>query len=273
MSRKILVLSLVLAGLAAPALADDNFRSPPVADSLHAGQLAGKRALMLAKTGPGPKPVAVTPEEVGDADSFGNKVKWLGLMAGSIVLTNDCTPAPGDPVNPFCVTLNPAPAFTSFNVPNIASITLPARSSQSLLCHWQTPIVNYFAANNTGSPQMFQLRATPTYRIESEVLSESGLVDPGTGLPYGGVIQSGLTAIVKSRTLANAEVESEFISGARVCIGTMISKSALINNYGLSEDQARRFFRRPITITMGISGQARLVENASLYFGTRFVGD
>ena len=50
-------------------------------------------------------------------------------------------------------------------------------------------------------------------------------------------------------------------------------RTALVSNYGLSEAQARRFFRRETTIRLGLSGQARLVENASINIGSRFAGD
>lgn len=218
-------------------------------------------------------PFAVTDEEVGDADSFGRNVKWLGVVAGSIRLAGDCTPLPGDPPDEGCVVLSPAPAPTPFRVDDIDSITLPARASRSLLCHWQTPIVSYSAGNDTGSPQTFTLRAQPVYRIESEVLNEPGLVDPNTGLPYAGVLELPLTAIYKSGTRAPGEEEFEVITSTRMCIGSLIKKSTLISSYGLSPAQATRFFRRPITIHLGISGQAQLVRDAQIYFGTRFVGD
>ena len=38
-------------------------------------------------------------------------------------------------------------------------------------------------------------------------------------------------------------------------------------------DLGVRFFRKPITLTLGISGQARMVNGASISFGTRITGD
>ncbi|WP_158637089.1 hypothetical protein [Arenimonas daejeonensis] len=165
------------------------------------------------------------------------------------------------------------PGQTAFDVPDIDSITLPARSSRSLLCHWQTPIVYYSASNNTGSTQNFTLRAQPVYRIESEVLDEPGLLNPGTGLPYGGEMELPLTAIYKAGSRDPGEYEFEVITGARMCIGSLVSLSSLVSTHGLTPAQARRFFSRPITIHLGISGQAQLVDDAQIYFGTRFVGD
>ncbi len=212
----------------------------------------------------------LTPEEVGDADSFGRNMKWLGLVAASVALSGDCS---GFPTPDTCVTLNPAPAVTTFDLPDLSSITLPRRSSDSLLCHWQTPIVFYQMNNATGIDQLGQFRALPVYRFESEVLEDPSLVDPGTGLPLNGTIEIALSSIFEFGTLAPGETQSKQITFTRTCIAGMISRRSLELNYGLSASQARNFFRQPITIRMGIRGQASMVDSASIYFGTRFVGD
>lgn len=246
---------------------------PPLFLALLATALAGTAPALAGKPGPIAAPAAVTTEEVGDADSFGRNVKWLGLASAFVQLSDTCTPAPGDPPPENCVVVNPAPAATNFHVPDLDSVTLPPRSTQSLICHWQTPIVSYSAQNPTGAPASFSLRVAPVYRIENEVLNEPGLIDPNTGLPYGGVIELALTSINKSSTLAAGDFEFESITGTRMCIGGLISKANLIAAYGLSEAQATRFFRRETTIRVGLRGQARLVENANINIGTRFVGD
>lgn len=273
MIRSTLLLALLAAGLAAPASASaDSFRSPPVADSLAAGKMAAARADRVAKSG-AVTAAAVTVEEVGDADSFGKPVKWLGLMSGFASLQTDCTPPAGEPANPGCITINPAPATTVINAVDVATITLPGRSSETLLCHWQTPIVSYRAFNGTVAVQSFNLRATPRYRIQSEVLDDPTLIDPTTGAPFAGSFVVSLTAIAKGGSIEPGEFESETITGTRMCVGGMVSKAALIAQYGLTEAQAKRFFRKPITITMSITGQARMVDNAVINFGTRITGD
>ena len=82
MIRATLFLALA-AGLAAmPAAADDEFLSPPAADALR----AGRQAAFEAKLRPQATAKAVTVEEVGDADSFGRNVHWMGLLSGYMVL-------------------------------------------------------------------------------------------------------------------------------------------------------------------------------------------
>jgi hypothetical protein len=244
---------------------------PPLFVALLATGLASATPALAAK--PDAAPAAVTTEEVGDAGSFGRNLKWLGLASAFLQLSDTCTPAPGDPPLENCIVLNPAPAATSFNFPDLDRVTLPARSSNSLICHWQTPIVSYSVSNPTGGQASYSLRVTAVYRIENEVLNEPGLVDPGTGLPLAGAIELPLTSIFESGSMDPGEFESEFITGTRMCIGGLVTRDSLVANYGLSEAQARRFFNRQTTIRLGLSGQARLVENASLNIGSRFVGD
>ena len=241
--------------------------------ALLATGLAGSAPALAAKPGPVLAPAAVTTEEVGDAGSFGKNVKWLGLVSGFVQLQESCTPAPGDPPPTNCVEVNAAPAPTSFNLVDVDRITLPPGSTETLLCHWQTPIVSYSAFNPTGGPAMFSLRVTPTYRIENEVLNDPALVDPGSGLPLAGAIVLPLTSINRSSQMDPGDSEFESITGTRMCIGGLISRESLIGNYGLSEAQARRFFRRETTIRLDLVGQARLVDSASINIGTRFVGD
>ncbi len=215
----------------------------------------------------------LTADQVGDPDSFGRNVKWLGLLSAFINLQEDCTPPPGEPPDPSCITLNPAPAPTSFDIPDLDSITLPRRASRSLLCHWQTPVAVYLAANDTGVRQQTRFRVFPVYRIQSDVLNDPALIDPGTGLPLGGVIELPLSAINVMQGIEPGEFQREDFRGTRVCIAGLISKANLMGTYGLSEAQVRDFFRNPITISMGLAGQAQMVTAASINFGTRIMGD
>lgn len=259
--------------LAAPPPEADGFRSPPLADSLAAGQQALAREAKPAKAGGAVAPLALTVEEVGDPDTFGKAVKWLGLVSINMTLTDNCSPVAGEPALENCIELAPAPAPTPINAPDLASITLPGRSAETLLCHWQTPVVSYSLANTTGAPAQYAFRLTPTYRFESDVLDDPALINPATGLPFGGSLSTSLTSVNRFGTLQDGEFEVQYESGTRMCIGGVLSQRSLVQQWGLTEAQARRFFRRPITIVMGLSGNTRLVDGASINFGTRFVGD
>lgn len=219
---------------------------------------------------------AATPATVGDADSYGRYVKFIGLMnTGVITLASDCTPDPAFPPGPedHCIATAAAPAITPINIPDAARVLIPAKSANSLFCHWQTPFVVYGFANPTGTPQPgARIIITPTYTIQNPVLNDPALVDPDTGAPLAGSITVALPGVRRARSLDPGEVQVERENGTRVCDTGIVSK-ALLAGYGLSAAQQAAFFKADTVITMNITGSARLVDFASIIYGTRFVGD
>lgn len=220
-------------------------------------------------------PTAAT---VGDADTFGRTVLWDGLInSGNISMSTDCTPAPGDPApgpDDHCITLNAAPATTSFDIPDIGRMTLPGKSSRDILCHWLTPIVIYSLYNGTGVPATGRITLSPYLKIESTVLNDPTLIDPNTGLPYGGVLETGFAASYQSaRTLQPNERDTQRFSESRVCIGGTISRQGLIQGYGFTNAQVDAFFKQPMTLRLGLRGSASLVDFANIIYAVRIMGD
>lgn len=220
--------------------------------------------------------LAADPAEVGDAESFGRNMKWLGLLqTGNLSLREDCTPPPGTTPGPDdrCIVLNPAPAVTSFSEPDLGRITLPGKSAHSLFCQWVTPFLGFSFFNGTGSSQLARVAITPMIRIENEVLNDPGLTDPNTGLPLAGAIESGLSAShFEQRTIGSGEQEFKRLNYTRTCIGGIVSHNFL-SAYGLSEAQIKQFFKKPTTMRVGVSGSVSMVDDASFFYGVRFVGD
>jgi hypothetical protein len=219
---------------------------------------------------------AAAPATVGDADSYGRYVKFIGLMnTGVISLADDCTPDPAFPPGPedHCIVPNPAPALTSFTINDAARVLIPAKSANSLFCHWQTPFVSFGFSNPTGVDQpAARIILTPTYVIQNPVLNDPALVDPTTGVPLAGSITVSLPGVRRARSLHPGEVQVERENGTRVCDTGIVSK-ALLASYGLSAAQQAAFFKADTVITMNLVGSARLVNFASVIYGTRFVGD
>ena len=214
-----------------------------------------------------------------DTDSFGRNVQYDGLLqSGTVTFQSDCTPAPGDPApgpDDRCVLLNAAPASTTFDLPNIGRLTIPARTAHSLFCHWLTPIAYYSFQNPTG---VFQpnanFRLAPYVVVQSSVLSDPSLIDPTTGLPFNGQLTTGFSAVYQdSQSLDTNQSATRRFSESRVCIGGFISKQGLMQNYGLTEAQATAFFRHDVTLQFGVSGSAALVGDGYVIYGLRVVGD
>lgn len=231
-------------------------------------------SLLIAATAHAAAP---TVEEVGDADSFGRDVVYLGsAQTANVALQADCTPdpmAPPPPPNDRCVVLNAQPATTTFVEDGLATMQLPADSTKSLICFALTPNVFFEFSNQTGVPQsnaLYNARALIT--IENEVLDDPTLIDPATGLPYGGRMQLGLTAYSESRSIAPGERAQKSMFLSRHCIGGLVSRRSLVAS-GLSDAQAKQFFKKPMTITFGSQGSLRIVDFANYFYGIRLYGD
>jgi hypothetical protein len=287
MIRTAILTSLVAFGIAGTAMA-----VTPKANLSAAKSLMRTEARSEGRTSTAPKSVrhsqsriasastmaGPTAADVGDADTFGRNVVWDGLInSGSITMSTNCTPAPGDPApgpDDHCITLNPAPANTSFDIPDIGRMTLPAKSSHNILCHWLSPIVIYSLYNSTGVPANGRITLSPYLKVESAVLNDPTLIDPNTGLPYGGVLETGFAASYQSsRTLQPNERDTQRFSESRVCIGGTISRQGLIQGYGFTNAQVDKFFAQPMTLRLGLRGSASLVDFANLIYGLRIMGD
>ncbi len=219
-----------------------------------------------------------TAAEVGDADTFGRNVVYAGLInTGTITMAADCTTAPGDPMpgpDDRCITIQPGPATTTFDLPDIGRMTLPGKSSHNILCHWLSPIMTYSFFNNTGVNANGLISLSPYLQVQSEVLNDPSLIDPNTGLAYNGQLETGFAASYRSQhTLAPNETDTERSSESRVCIGGTISRQGLISGYGFTDAQVDKFFKKPMTIKFGLRGSASLVNFASLIYGLRIMGD
>jgi hypothetical protein len=216
---------------------------------------------------------AVTDADVGDSDSFGRNVVWLGLTSAFINLDPGC-PFPGSGPDDLCQTLAPAPAVTSFNYPDAARIQLPAKATHSLLCYWFSPVLNVFWHNPTASPVIGRLRYNPTLTLENPVLDDPALIDPTTGAPFAGKLLTSMTSSERFETpLAPGVQFFERTRDSAVCMAGLISRRALVDTYGLTDAQATQFFKKPTMVRLNVSGSTQFIDSAGMIFGLRIVGD
>lgn len=216
---------------------------------------------------------APSQDDVGDVDSFGRSLNWLGVSQGNVDLSPSCPPDDGDPTTN-CVVLNAAPGPTSFDLDGVAHVTLPGKSANSLLCYWFSPILSIDYLNPTAVSDVGMLAYSPTLTVESEVLDDHALIDPTTGAPFDGRLVTGMTASEHFEVpLAPGQQQFERSRDSAVCIAGLLSKRALVDTYGLTDAQAKQVFKKPITISLNVSGSVRLVDEASLMFGLRVIGD
>ena len=78
---------------------------------------------------------------------------------------------------------------------------------------------------------------------------------------------------VESRRITPGDFDSQVTQHTRSCQGALISKRVLTVGYGLTQAQANSFFDNPITVRLGMSGSARMVESLVRGYGLRLYGD
>ncbi len=214
---------------------------------------------------------AQTIEEVGDPDSFGRDVTYLGLAS----------------VDPFYLQPNCAPVIeagfqclipvqgqtTEFTSSMVDSIQLPSRASNSLLCFAVTPSTSRRFGNTTTANGLAILVTRALLTIESSVLQDPALIDPTTGLPFDGKISFTFTTNSENRRIVPGDFDSRSTQLTRSCQGALVSKRALTQIYGLTQSQANSFFNNRITVKIGMSGTARSVESLVHGVGLRLYGD
>jgi hypothetical protein len=204
----------------------------------------------------------------------------MGLMSsGVIYLTEfpeDCVEDPANPFGPddHCVVVNAAPAVTTFDFPDVARMTIPAKTSNSLFCHMQTPIASATLRNSTGATMpSARIVYNPYFKFENAVLMDPSLINPNTGLPFNGSLTQTLPGIRHQLTLQPNESFIGRDDETRVCINGMISYRQLVDGFGLSDAQAKEFFKKDTIITMGIAGSAQGVQFSSMINNVRWLGD
>ncbi|MFC3714631.1 hypothetical protein ACFONC_00470 [Luteimonas soli] len=216
-------------------------------------------------------PPSPTREEVGDVESFGRPLKWLGVTQIDVYLSRDCAAPQHEDGN--CERTDSA--FTQFSFQDVGdSITLPGNAAHSLLCHWLSPMLSIEYANPGPEPVTAGLFYSPKLRIQSEVLLDPWLVDPTTGRPFNGSLLTSVSSSAQLSTVVlGGEQRFELQRGTNTCIAGFLTRRQLVETYGLTEAQAAQVFAKPITISMQVHGHAENVAQAQLTLGLRIVGD
>lgn len=217
---------------------------------------------------------AVTAEDVGDVDSFGRNVTWLGVTQMNVRLDPSTCPKPDPAADAACAVLAPAPALTSFDLQDVARIVLPAKASKTLLCHWLSPVLTVRYANTGAAPVVAHLGFTPTLTVENPVLDDPALIDPTTGAPFAGRLTTGMTASERFEVpLQPGMAINARERDSATCIAGFVTRRSLIDQYGLPPELADKFFAKKTTVRMNLRGTAQHVASADLVFGLRIVGD
>lgn len=212
-----------------------------------------------------------TVDEVGDIASFGRNVRWLGVQQMNIDLVETCLP---DPIDGYACQPLAASGTTSFAFDDVARFVLPAKATKSILCHWFSPFLSLGWSNPGAGPDLGTLTYTPTLTVENPVLDDPALINPQTGLPFGGSLLTGMTSSERIVVpLSPGMAFDELRRDSATCIAGFVSHRGLVGTYGLTEAQADEFFKQPTVVRMNIQGTATNLAYAQMVFGLRIVGD
>lgn len=207
-------------------------------------------------------------EDVGDGDSFGRSVNFLGYaQTYGVSVQADCTGwEPGT-----CLASDGSQQVSIEKYGDEAVIRLPARAARSLLCITATPFGFATFFNTTTTRQNASAVMLGRWRIESEVLNDPALINTGTGLPFNGVIQGGPFLGDESFSIEPGAYRNVGFTHSRTCNRGSLQRAQLVE-MGLTPAQAREVFRKPITIRFGAYLSSSWAT-ASVSPGYRVYGD
>lgn len=207
--------------------------------------------------------------DVGDGDSFGRSVNFLGYaQTNGVLVWDDCT----GQIEGTCVLPDPE-THSGFivKIGDEAVIHLPPRSARSLLCFTINPLGFVTFHNTSSTRQGGNYNMGARWRIESEVLNDPTLINQGTGLPFNGVIEGASNLASEYFTMEPGAERNFQVFYPRTCNSGHLSRRGLIE-MGLTEAQAREVFRKPITLRFG-AGLSVNWGNALMTPGIRVYGD
>ena len=234
------------------------------------GALAALAVLCSANIQPA---AAQTPSaaDVGDADSFGHTVIYLGYRQSTAInLSPTCEGF--DPALGRCIPIV-AGGTTPFNETDLGVIRLPARATRTLICHSVTVFYSRDHLNPSSAPGQAEFAENALLTIENPVLNDPNLINPLFGVPFNGRITIGATNIAENHGIAAGAFEHEQASNTKLCGAGLVSRQQLIQLFGLSPTLATQFFQRPMTIRLGVSGRARLTTGVQFFYLLRLFGD
>ena len=218
---------------------------------------------------------------VGDVESFGKNVKFLGNAAtGAVYVYRSCDPAvllaelsltlqTGDR----CIVHTVGGASTTTVLNDLATITLPARSADNLIYY----VINNSITNdyeNSNSPiQLFtNFIYNPRITIESAALNDPAAIDPSTGLPLNGSLTFNINGSkFETRTIQAGSFEA-YTDNASSAGGRGLSRS-FFADFGLPPQVINRLYREPMTIKFGMRIVVRNVSFGQYFYSVRLLGN
>ncbi len=218
--------------------------------------------------------------DVGEPDSFGRNVKFLGTAAtGVVYVYRSCDPAIlladlelvlGADDRCLVNTVGGGTLSATFN--DLGRITIPGRSADNVI---------YFVLNNTVSSETQNTFAgglpvfssyIPRLTIESAALSDPAALDPVTGQPLNGVLTvSAFGAKIFNKTILPGD--AEFFYETYSSAATRGFARSYFADLGLPQTVINNLYRQPMTIRLGMRVASRNVSFGQYFYAMRLTGN
>ena len=221
----------------------------------------------------------LTAADVGEPDSFGKNVKFLGTAAtGTVYVYRSCDAQ--ILLDEMEITLgaddrclvHTGGATSSATFSDLGRITIPGRTADNVV---------YFILNNTLSSQTQNDSAgglpvlssyVPRLTIESAALNDPAALDPVTGQPLNGVLTiSAFGSRVFNKTVPAGDFE--FFFDAYSSAATRGFARSYFADLGLPAAVVNNLYRQPMTIKLGMRVVVQNVSFAQHSYAMRLTGN
>lgn len=218
--------------------------------------------------------------DVGEPDSFGKNVKFLGIaMTGVIYVYYSCDPAVllaeldltlGADDRCLAHTVGGATSTGTFN--DLGRITIPGKSADNVIYFIINNTVNNEFQNNfsNGLPVFFSY--IPRLTIESTALNDPTALDPTTGMPLNGVLTVSTGGAKQfAKTIPANDSEFSFDSYSRA--STRGFARSYFEDLGLPNNVIKQLYKQPMTIKLGMRVTVRGVFFGQYLYAMRLMGN
>ncbi len=234
-----------------------------------------------AKNGGGVTQSALlTAADVGDPDSFGRNVKFLGTaQTGVVIVYSSCDPAvllaDLDIVlgaDDRCLAAPIMGQLVSGTFNDIGRITFPRNSADNVIYFLQLNQMSYDFANSNSNSVFATFAYTPSYTIESVALNDPAAINPNTGLPMNGSFTTGISAskITGKTYQANSQ---EFITDRYSTSATRGFARSYFAALGLPQHVINQIYKNPITIRLNLRVTTQFISYGQFFYSVRFTGN
>lgn len=222
----------------------------------------------------------LTAQDVGEPDSFGKNVKFLGTAtSGGVVVYNSCDPqillndlniTLGADDRCLSHTLGGPTSSATFN--DIGRITIPGKSADNVIYFLVNNLVQYEFTNNFSNEFPGIVLYSPRLTIESTALNDPTAINPDTGLPLNGVLTVGISSSkFLNRSIAANGFESYFDNYSSAA--TRGFARSYFEDIGLPQSVIKELYKRPMTIKLNLRLVVRGVSYGYFRYTMRFMGN